>query len=188
MGIQAWFGSIVVASNLVPWTITIHMLLALLIIALQIFFIKEISPIQSKTLPQSKLEFYLIWICLGVTFYQMFLGTQVRESIDELTASGITRDQWTAELGLSFYIHRSFSWLVLLLLSFVAWKNEQKNKYISIRYVSFFLIVELLSGVLLAHFETPGLVQTSHLIFATIIFGILTMIVFRSRILSIEPI
>ncbi len=83
--IQAWFGSIVVASNLVPWTITIHMLLALLIIALQIFFIKEISPIQSKTLPQSKLEFYLIWICLGVTFYQMFLGTQVRESIDELT-------------------------------------------------------------------------------------------------------
>ena len=188
MGFQAWFGSIVVASNLVPWTITIHMLLALLIIALQIFFIKEISPIQSKTLPQSKLEFYLIWICLGVTFYQMFLGTQVRESIDELTASGITRDQWTDELGLSFYIHRSFSWLVLLLLSFVAWKNEQKNKYISIRYVSFFLIVELLSGVLLAHFETPGLVQTSHLIFATIIFGILTMIVFRSRILSIKPI
>ena len=188
MGFQAWFGSIVVASNLVPWTITIHMLLALLIIALQIFFIKEISPIQSKTLPQSKLEFYLVWICLGVTFYQMFLGTQVRESIDELTVSGITRDQWTAELGLSFYIHRSFSWLVLLLLSFVAWKNEQKNKYISIRFVSFFLIVELLSGVLLAHFETPGLVQTSHLIFATIIFGILTMIVFRSRILSIKPI
>ena len=188
MGFQAWFGSIVVASNLVPWTITIHMLLALLIIALQIFFIKKISPIQSKTLPQSKLEFYLIWVCLGVTFYQMFLGTQVRESIDELTALGITRDQWTAELGLSFYIHRSFSWLVLVLLSFIAWKNEQKNKYISIRYVFLFLIVELLSGVLLAHFETPGLVQTSHLIFATIIFGILTMLVFRSRILSIKPI
>jgi len=53
---------------------------------------------------------------------------------------------------------------------------------------SVFLIVELLSGVLLAHFETPGLVQTSHLIFATIIFGILTMLVFRSRILSIKPI
>jgi len=114
MGAQAWFGSIVVASNLVPWTITIHMLLALIIIALQIYFIREISPTQSKKLPQSKLEFYLIWICLGVTFYQMFLGTQVRESIDELTALGITRERWTAELGMMFYIHRSFSWLVLL--------------------------------------------------------------------------
>jgi len=182
MGAQAWFGSIVVASNLVPWTITIHMLLALIIIALQIYFIREISPTQSKKLPQSKLEFYLIWICLGVTFYQMFLGTQVRESIDELTALGITRERWTAELGMMFYIHRSFSWLVLLFLTVIAWKNEQRNKYTSIRYVFFFLIVELLSGVLLAHFETPGLVQTSHLIFATIIFGILTMLVFRSKI------
>ncbi|MDC0339442.1 COX15/CtaA family protein, partial [Flavobacteriales bacterium] len=158
MGAQAWFGSIVVASNLVPWTITIHMLLALIIIALQIYFIREISPTQSKKLPQSKLEFYLIWICLGVTFYQMFLGTQVRESIDELTALGITRERWTAELGMMFYIHRSFSWLVLLFLTVIAWKNEQRNKYTSIRYVFFFLIVELLSGVLLAHFETPGLV------------------------------
>ena len=188
MGAQAWFGSIVVASNLVPWTITIHMLLALIIIALQIYFIREISPTQSKNLPQSKLEFYLIWICLGVTFYQMFLGTQVRESIDELTALGITRERWTAELGMMFYIHRSFSWLVLLFLTVIAWKNEQRNKYTSIRYVFFFLIIELLSGVLLAHFDTPGLVQTSHLIFAAIIFGILTMLVFRSKILSVKPI
>jgi len=186
MGAQAWFGSIVVASNLVPWTITIHMLLALIIIALQIYFIREISPTQSKKLPQSKLEFYLIWICLGVTFYQMFLGTQVRESIDELTALGITRERWTAELGMMFYIHRSFSWLVLLFLTVIAWKNEQRNKYTSIRYVFCFLIVELLSGVLLAHFETPGLVQTSHLIFATIIFGILTMLVFRSKIVKVN--
>ena len=62
MSAQAWIGSIVVASNLVPWTITIHMLLALIIIALQIYFVREISPSQIKMLPQSKLDFYLIWI------------------------------------------------------------------------------------------------------------------------------
>ena len=158
MGIQAWFGSIVVASNLVPWTITIHMLLALVIIGLQIYFIREISPSQKKTLPQSKWVLYLIWFCFGVTFYQMFLGTQVREAIDELTVAGVGREQWTAELGLIFYIHRSFSWLVLVFLTIVAWKNEQQNKYLSIRFVFIFLIVELLSGVLLAHYDIPGLV------------------------------
>ena len=35
MGIQGWFGSIVVASNLVPWTITVHLFMALLIIGIQ---------------------------------------------------------------------------------------------------------------------------------------------------------
>ena len=185
MGIQAWFGSIVVASNLVPWTITIHMLLALVIIALQIYFIREISPSQKKSLPQSKWVLYLIWFCFGVTFYQMFLGTQVREAIDELTVAGVGREQWTAELGLIFYVHRSFSWLVLVFLTIVAWKNEQQNKYLSIRVAFIFLLLELLSGVLLAHYDIPGLIQTSHLIFATIIFGILTMVVYRSRILKV---
>ena len=38
--IQAWFGSIVVASNLVPWTISVHLFLALLIIT-SIIIIKK---------------------------------------------------------------------------------------------------------------------------------------------------
>ena len=185
MGFQAWFGSIVVASNLVPWTITIHMLLALVIIALQIYFIREISPSQQKPLTQSKWVLYLIWFCFGVTFYQMFLGTQVREAIDELTVAGVGREHWTAELGMIFYIHRSFSWLVLVFLTIVAWKNEQLNKYLSIRFVFIFLILELVSGVLLAHYDIPGLVQTSHLIFATIIFGILAMVVYRSKVFKV---
>jgi hypothetical protein len=39
--------------------------------------------------------------------------------------------------------------------------------------------IELTSGVLLAYANMPGLIQTSHLIFAAILFGILTMLVFR---------
>jgi cytochrome c oxidase assembly protein subunit 15 len=53
--VQAWFGSIVVATNLVPWTITIHLFLALVIIALQLLIILEISPSQQQiiALPKS---------------------------------------------------------------------------------------------------------------------------------------
>ena len=181
MGIQAWFGSIVVASNLVPWTITVHMLLALVIIGIHLYFIRKISPTQGSPLKNPKWMVYLIWVCFGITVYQMFLGTQVRESIDELTKHGFGREVWTDQLGMSFYIHRSFSWLVLILLVIITWKNEKLNKHTMIRYVFGFLIVELLSGVLLAYADMPGLVQTSHLIFATIIFGILTMLIFRSR-------
>ena len=43
MGIQGWFGSIVVATNLVPWTITVHLFLALLIIGIQLKILFSIS-------------------------------------------------------------------------------------------------------------------------------------------------
>lgn len=181
MGIQAWFGSIVVASNLVPWTITVHMFLALVIIGLQLYFIRKISPSQQTLLVFPKWMKHLLWLCFLIAIYQMFLGTQVRESIDELTKDGFGREQWTDQLGMPFYMHRSFSWLVLVLLTLIAWKNERMNKFSSIRYVFIVLIIELISGILLAYVDMPGLVQTSHLIFATIIFGILTMLIFRSR-------
>ncbi|MEY3238207.1 MAG: hypothetical protein RI883_2308, partial [Bacteroidota bacterium] len=54
MAVEGWFGSIVVASNLVPWTITIHMFLALVIIAIQIYVIREISPKQQKKIELNK--------------------------------------------------------------------------------------------------------------------------------------
>lgn len=184
MGIQAWFGSIVVASNLVPWTITIHMLLALIIIAIQIYFIKKISPVYNTVQKHPKWMIGLIWLSFAIVFYQMFLGTQVRESIDELTKMGFGRDSWTDKLGMPFYIHRSFSWLVMVILVFIAWKNESLSKFSFIRASVIVLALELISGVLLAYADMPGLVQTSHLIFATVIFGILTMGIFRGRLAS----
>lgn len=178
---QGWFGSIVVASNLVPWTITIHLFFALLIIAIQLYIIRIVSPSQSKNLIVSKLVYYLIWLSFLITFYQMFLGTQVRESIDELTRLGISREQWADYLGLSFFIHRSFSWLVLLLLTFIAIQNERKYKLKTLRWLYAILAVELLSGVVLAHLDMIALVQNAHLLFASILLGILFMLIFRIR-------
>ena len=184
MAVQAWFGSIVVATNLVPWTITVHMLLALVIIGLQIYLIRTISPAMQGHLKLPKWTFYLLWACFAITIYQMFLGTQVRESIDVLTKMGYGRESWTEMLGMPFYIHRSFSWLVLILLTIMAWQNERGEKLLAIRALYVVLALELLSGVLLAYADMPGLVQTSHLIFATILFGILTMGVIRGKSLG----
>lgn len=137
MMFQAWFGSIVVASNLVPWTITLHMLLALVILALQLYLIhllgKEIE-LQSDSMRKSndspvytvpKWMYWLIVVSALITTYQIFLGTQVREMIDEMTISGITRNDWSSQLGLPFFIHRSFSWLVLVFIVLIAWQNKK---------------------------------------------------------------
>jgi len=181
LGFEAWFGSIVVATNLVPWTITVHLFFALVIIGLQILLIRKISLTQSKNIKIESTLKWLIFFCFTITFIQMFLGTQVRESIDVLTKQGFGRDSWADKLGFSFLIHRSFSWLVLIILTFIAWKNEcgQKLKILRTSYV--LLALELISGILLAYANMPGLVQTSHLIFATILLGTLGMTVLRVR-------
>ncbi|MEN9439951.1 MAG: hypothetical protein RLZ33_27 [Bacteroidota bacterium] len=181
MFLEAWFGSIVVASNLVPWTITIHMFLALVIIGIQLYVIREISPVQQKKIELNKTMKWMAVVVLAITFYQMFLGTQVREFIDELTKAGYGREAWTEHLGWAFLIHRSFSWLVLVLMTFMIWKNEKSSKTMIIRSAYVILALELISGILLAYANMPGLVQTSHLVFAAILFGILTMLVFRMR-------
>jgi len=186
MFLEAWFGSIVVASNLVPWTITIHMFLALVIIGIQLFVIREISPVQQKKIELNKTMKWMAVVVLAITFYQMFLGTQVREFIDELTKAGYGREAWTEHLGWAFLIHRSFSWLVLVLMTFMIWKNEKSSKLTIIRTAFVILALELTSGVLLAYSNMPGLVQTSHLVFAAILFGVLTMLVFRMRTASVK--
>jgi cytochrome c oxidase assembly protein subunit 15 len=182
MAFQAWFGSIVVATNLVPWTITVHLFLALVIIGIQLFLIYKFSPIDesNKIILPTKMRwaFYLIFI---ITTYQLFLGTQVREYIDELTKQGYGRDSWTDKLGWAFYFHRSFSWLVLILLAVMAFYNEKKYHFRPIRWTFFILILGLISGVLLAYADMPGLVQTSHLLFATILFGQLLYLIFKLR-------
>lgn len=181
MGIEAWFGSIVVATNLVPWTITVHLLLALVIIGLQLYLIHELSNKKRPDLPQQRSFGILSWLILLITFYQMFLGTQVREAIDALVKKGYTRAEWIEQLGLPFFIHRSFSWLVLILLSYLYWQNRKVWHYGRINVAFYVLALELLTGVALAYADMPGLVQTAHLVFATILLSVLLLMRFDAQ-------
>lgn len=193
MGFQAWFGSIVVASNLVPWTITVHMLLALVILAIQLYLIhligKEIE-LHNDSLRKSgdspvyhvpKWMYWLIVLSMLITTYQIFLGTQVREMIDEMTIQGVTRQGWSSQLGLPFFIHRSFSWMVLIFIVLIAWKNEQGEKIRPIRWLLVILSIELVSGIILVYGDMPGMVQIAHLFFAVILFCIFTLMLFRLK-------
>lgn len=181
IAVEAWFGSIVVATNLVPWTITVHLFLALVILLIQMYLIYRISPKHGTKILVNPLTFYIWWAVFAITFYQMFLGTQVREYIDALTKQGLGREAWSDYLGIEFFIHRSFSWMVLILLVYLGWKNEKEGKIPMIRWAFIILSIELSAGVLLAYFDLPGLVQTAHLVFAAILLGILSMGAYRFK-------
>jgi heme a synthase len=186
--IQAWFGSIVVATNLVPWTITLHLFLALVIIVLQLLLVIEVSNTQNKKLITSPKVRNFVWTVLIITFVQLFLGTQVRESIDLLVKQGYSRQYWVNHLGIPFFIHRSFSWLVLIGMVYVFWLNKKTDNLKIIATSFYLLLLEILTGVLLAYADMPGLVQTSHLLFATVLFGVLFVAAIRMRNTSLNSI
>jgi len=181
MGIEGWFGSIVVATNLVPWTITIHLFLALVIIGIQIYLVYAMGSGSKTNITLNRSMRTILWLILIITFYQMFLGTQVREAIDHLVKQGYSRSEWMDKIGIEFLIHRSFSWLVLILLGWMFWKNEKMEKYAIIRWTFIMLALELISGVLLAYVDMPGLVRTSHLIFASVLYGMLLYTSFKVK-------
>ncbi len=188
IGITAWIGSVVVASNLTPWTITVHMFLGLAIIAIQLLIFYRVSPKMQVAIRLPRYFRVLVILCFMITTYQVFLGTQVRESIDALTSDGYGRESWTSMLGLPFLVHRSFSWLVLAIVLALAFINERQFRIPAIRWTFIVLTAALLTGVMLAHLNMPGLVQTIHLISATVLFGILYIFLLRTRKLPQAPV
>lgn len=182
---QAWFGSIVVATNLLPWTITIHLLLALLIVFLQLYILRLIAPSQQRNIPLSKSYFWIIVAIFVITFFQMFLGTQVREEIDFLRKSGVARETWSELLSVAFLVHRSFSWIVLGVMSWMMFKSFRVQSLRVFHWAYGILILELFSGVFLNHLNMPALIQTIHLLLACILFGMLSLLVMRGKVTKV---
>lgn len=177
--IQGWFGSIVVSTNLTTWTITVHMFLALLIVAFLVF-LYHISD-SSTRLGSIDPSYRLILVsCMAALLVQIFWGTQVRQVIDRIASSSAVRDSWISQLGVEFIIHRSFSWVVLGLHIVLVLKMVKTSPEKVLPLALIVLILgTLLSGAGMAYFSVPYLLQPVHLLLGTMIFGVQWLLLFR---------
>jgi len=179
IGFQAWLGSVVVATNLLPWTITIHMIVAFLIIALLIK-VYHIIP-QSGEILLIKYR-WLLGLALILTLVQVVLGTQVRQEIDQIARAVMDRNSWIGQLSSKFEVHRSFSILLLLVTASFLYLNQSLWKgVLAFKFIGIFLLLEILVGVVLAYAGMPNYAQPSHLIIATLFFGAQCWIFFLPR-------
>jgi cytochrome c oxidase assembly protein subunit 15 len=169
MGFQAWLGKTVVDSNLAPFKITFHMLMALLIIALLIYLVNSSS---KYTIKKNKIFTNFLFVAIMLTLVQIVLGTQVRQFVDEQANVYYDKFQWFNEIPKVYEYHRTFS-LVVIAVNFGLFYLNKKlnlgNNYIS--YVIVLLFIEALSGVVMFYFDFPFGSQTIHLFIASLIFG-----------------
>ncbi|MEQ3655769.1 MAG: COX15/CtaA family protein [Dokdonia sp.] len=194
MGFQAWLGKLVVDSNLFPVKITIHMLAALVILALLLYLwyryqLNERAQERSSLLPRhfvfnAKFRNLMV-VAVILTLVQVALGTQVRQYVDERVAAvGYdARSQWLNPVTLWFYIHRSFSIIITLLALYLYWLDRKKvlGHQPMLKWVLIFLGIEVLTGIAMYYVDFPFGTQPIHLVLATLLFGAQFSILLRSR-------
>jgi heme a synthase len=169
VGFQGWIGSFVVSTNLTPWTITVHMFLALVIVALLIYLVDESD--ERNPAFYTPLGFWLLIVCMAALLVQVLLGTQVREAIDRV-AEMAGRAEWIQAIQGEFIIHRSFSWVVLL-LHVILIVNLRKTTGLKSFPIALIVLIlgTILTGVGMATFAVPAFLQPLHLLLATVSFG-----------------
>lgn len=179
VALQGWIGSIVVSTNLLPWMITVHMLLALLIVALLTFVVLRAGKTTTEISTNRRKIGLTLGVLLVLTLVQIVMGTQVRESVNEVAnALGETqRERWIEGLDWVFYVHRSYSIILLLghgYLAYVVYQNFGPKGNLTYWAVVLLgvVVIEILSGAIMAYFAIPRFAQPVHLALATVAFGL----------------
>lgn len=183
MGFQGWLGATVVYSVLNPVKITLHMVVALIIVAVILYIIRKAQP-KTNTLKYDSRFGKLLIAALILTFVQVVLGTQVRQFVDEqVKIVGYDNMQAVLESPtVNFYIHRSFSFLVFGLNLFLFLRNRKlKLGFHKVNWAMCLIGLEVLSGIAMYYLDFPFGTQAAHLVLASILFGIQFYLVLESN-------
>jgi len=171
IGFEGWLGAYVVSSNLKPLIVSIHMLMALVIIA-----ILNATQIWADDRHNSNIENHLsrykMPLLAGLVTV-IAVGTQLRESIDKIGADigtiGIL-SQHTVTSLLLFHGWLAAGISIGLILFLLMLKQNRLDT--RSHWLAGILIGQVIVGVVLVKLELPAALQPLHLLNAVLIFGL----------------
>lgn len=182
-GFQGWLGGRVVAHDLAPWIVTVHMIVALIIVQLLVFAVFESFGRRARV--RLTAESWVMTGLIVLTLVQIGFGTQVRGAIDEALDAGVARDSALAAVGRVDVLHRDLAFavlavsavLVLWLLSRRAFAPVMRWAYAALSLA----VAQVLLGVLMAYVSLAPAAQVAHLTVASLLLGAQTVMLLASR-------
>jgi cytochrome c oxidase assembly protein subunit 15 len=183
VAIQGWYGSIVVKSKLNPNTITIHFLLAIIIVCLLIYvwqkshliiYPENESP--GKYPANTKNLLQVLWIA---TIIQFIFGTQIRGKIEILIDKFplLYGNELIEKLGAINYMHIALG-IITVVITFMIILNllKRSEQYSSLVQQSAILLAilifaQMLIGISIELFDIPAVMQVIHMWIAAIFVG-----------------
>ena len=149
------------------------MVMALAIVALLLYLIHLTDPKPSKA-DYGKPITLLLLVTMGITLVQIVLGTQVRQFVDDqIDILGENHSALLQNPAFSFYIHRSFSILVVLINGYLAlklWKLGLASS--KIKWVMILIFAEVITGMAMYYLDFPFGSQPLHLVLASVLFAL----------------
>lgn len=170
---QGWVGSLVVSTNLIPFMVTFHMLLALLIVGLLSIIVIKTNPQLKVNVSSNKKINLIITLAMVTMLIQIVFGTQVRESIDVIAANFSNRSEWVSQLGMDFILHRSFSWIILLTNGYLIMQLYKMDVFnMTAKAILAVVILSIFTGTIMAYGSVPAFLQPIHLLLGTVGIGL----------------
>jgi cytochrome c oxidase assembly protein subunit 15 len=188
VGFEGWLGGVVVAHELAPWIVTVHLVVALIIVSLLLYATLYAFFGDAGAAARHK-RATLAWTTLTlilVTLVQVALGAQVRGAIDDAITAGTARSAALATVGQFDRWHREGSLVVLglvLVVVFLAWSRHaadaplMRTTYVVVGIV----FLQLLLGLSLAYIGLTPAAQIAHLTAASLLLGAETVMFLLAR-------
>jgi len=186
---QGWQGSVLVSSLLEPIVITVHMLLALLIVSLliyttfQAYFIENKDRFDTQDRVPKELSRWFGWLWL-LGLIQILFGTQIRSAIEMIQKEypNMQSGEWLGQVGFLNHIHMLIGILLLAFTWYVFTKvKPYRNKISSLVNQSVYatvvvVTIQLILGLVFVLFDLRPLTQVFHLWLASIYIGMVLLV------------
>jgi len=196
-GFQGWLGGKVVAHELATWIVTIHMIVALVIVQMLLYVtVRAMGPDKPEGLsPRSDGRLQTrgdkplglsIAALIVITLIQIGLGTQVRGGVDAALDAGVARNAALATVGTLDYLHRDAAFVTLLgaiLLCFWLMTRRDRPSVTLVRWswaVLGLTMAQVAVGVVMAYVSLLPGAQVVHLTVASLLLGAETVLLLVS--------
>lgn len=192
---QGWQGSMVVSSELEPIIVSVHMVIAFVIVSLLIYISQQAYYVENKNAPRDSVYPSGVRKWVGILWLlaisQVVLGTQFREAIERAVNVYplITHAEMFGLIGAIKHFHPAFALVVLFVTVFVVWKLLRQSKQISsIVWQSAWCMlglmgIEILLGTAMIFWDLQAVMQVMHLWLACLLAGVvfITLVDLRQK-------
>lgn len=185
---QGWYGSVVISSKLLSHTVSLHLVMALIIVSLLIYASQTITFLADKRGPADKrvhsglrISTLFLWI---LAIIQILLGTQVRTEIESIIREFplLFRNEVLTVIGSVNYIHTVLGIMITLISFFLLFRLVQKqNTTTSLARIMggisvLLLVIQVMLGSALEIFGIPPILEVFHLWTASLFIGSLLIL------------
>jgi heme a synthase len=189
VGFEGWLGGVVVEHELAAWIVTVHLIVALVIVSLLVYATMYALFADGDGRMRSTSARPVGWWVLALillTTVQVGLGAQVRGKVDEALSEGVSRTAAVSTVGAYDYWHRDAAIAVLglavAILFIVLRRHASETSLVRVSYALVLLVgLQVGVGVSMAYITLTPAAQVAHLTTSSLLLGAETVLFLLAR-------